>query len=313
VVASLDNLNQTWGKERLGTLRGTLVSEDNGGTELLRNSAVREIGSLIGEMSKYVDCSLKFTLSAPDTLGRRHPVLAPGGIQLRPDTKKPLVVPSPWLREDSPAGPFYWVWDATNPYGMLVFDPSKLTFSPEVGSTRPFAIYIDATELGENWPLFIKTSTPTQGISIVSKGPVYILDNFETVSTEGAIPSMIVSPKVYATRTSLAGPTNLYSQVEATVVSASRDPTGLFYAKTWAEGSDFYPSSPSAVLVRGSAVTWQSNQEMPGMATYATPPSTEQRAAETLSASVVPSLAPVVAEVRVSAGAPSAGKVRFLR
>lgn len=317
------DLTAKFKEERSKSLRGTLVTEDNGGTRLVRNNAVRDLSSLSSEMARHADCRLAFALSAPDpTTGRRHPVLASGGVKLRADTQKPINPEMKWLGEGESSGaPFYWVRGEDNAQGgMIVFDPSRLSFSPALGEsskTRPFSIYIDASNLinqpsANRWYMFVNAAQPTEGISIISPQPLYIAGSFKTQG--GSVPSMIVSPDIIACG-DLSMEKRLENQapsteIEATVVTRSPSSTTLFKKTSWNDTGmeKWYPTSPEFTKIVGSAVVWEKSQdsETSRVETLALAPRQE-----ILNGQLTPALVPTVSEVRISGAAPTTKKVGF--
>lgn len=323
VGVPVEDLNVKFKEERLKSLRGTLVTEDNGGSRLVRNNAIQDINSLSAEMNKYTDCRIKFEMSAPDPVsGLRHPVIASGGVRLRADTQKPLNPDMKWVGEGEESGaPFYWVRGPNNaPGGILVFDPSKLSFSGALGSsskTKPFSIIIDSSSIyGQSpearWYTFVQTSTPVEGISIISKDPLYIAGDFRTM--QGSLPSMLVSPEIVAceplsVQKRVESPV-AYTEIEATVVTSAPSPTRLFKKATWTSGAEAsYPLSPEFSRIVGSSIVWQSSSDSESnrIETLATAP-----VAPILNGELAPALVPVVAEVRISASAPTTKKVGFV-
>lgn len=318
------DLTAKFKEERSKSLRGTLVTEDNGGTRLVRNNAVRDLSSLSSEMARHADCRLALTLSAPDpTTGRRHPVFASGGVKLRADTQKPISSEMKWLGEGESSGaPFYWVRGEGNAQGgMIVFDPSRLSFSPALGEsskTRPFSIYIDASNLinqppASRWYMFVNASQPTEGISIISPQPLYIAGSFKTQG--GSVPSMIVSPDIIACR-DLSMEKRLENQVpsteiEATVVTRSPSSTTLFKKTSWNDTGmeKWYPTSPEFTKIVGSAVVWEESQDLEAnrVETLAIAPRQE-----ILNGQLTPALVPTVSEIRISGASPTTKKVGFV-
>lgn len=321
-VPSTD-LNARFKEERLKSLRGALVTEDNGGTRLVRNSAVRDLESLISELSKYADCRIGFSLSAPDpSTGLRHPVVYSGGVALRADTQKPLDPGGRLLGDGASSGaPFYWVRGEDNaPGGMLVFDPSRLSFSSALGSsspTRPFSIVIDTSGLldlprDQQWHLFIAPSQSVEGLSIISKQPLNIAGNFLTQL--GSIPSMLLSPDIVACK-SLSAEKQIeesspFTRIEATVITSAPSPITLLKKTSWSvSGSErMYPSSPEFSKIVGSSVVWGPSSDTSSLRveTLALAPSPE-----ILTGKITPALVPAVAEVRISASSPTNKKVGF--
>jgi hypothetical protein len=316
VRASLDEMGDIWNKERVNSFRGTLVTSDNGGTSLVRNAATKTISGLIEEMSKYVDCSATFGLGPADpTTGWRNPIFMDGGLKLKVNTSKPTSASLSWLAEgDKGESVFYWERNEDGTSGMLVFDPSRLKFSSSVDATRPFSIFIDATRVPSAWPLFVKTSGVAEGITIISKGPIHVIGDFNSAPPATAtgdeeisnMPSMIVAPEVYACTTS-ASPSGATSKIQATVITRAKDSTSLFRKPEWAARSLYYPPPSSSVRVEGSSIAWENDDSSTSWVhTSATPWSVGM-----LEAGSAPVLVPVVGEVRVSAGSPTTDRVMF--
>lgn len=327
VVVPVDDLDTAFHRERRKSLRGTLVTMDNGGTKLIRNNHTRSMENLISEMKKYADCSITFSLSTPDPItGLRHPTVATGGVKLRADTQKPLDTNMVWLGEGESSGaPFYWIRNSGNGQGgKLIFDPSKLKFSSALSASeakkRGFSIFIDPTSIQNDlletsrWVFFTEASSNFDGLSVISADTIHVAGDFE--STEDSVPSMIVSSEVVA-----ASPVTgkkytknpnapVMSTISAAVITAAPNPARLFRKTTWGGTSPQkdYPRSPSLMRVLGSAVCWGSqNEDSNWVETIALAPREE-----VLSGELAPSLVPVVAEVRVSASMPTTKKVGFL-
>jgi hypothetical protein len=318
VRASLDKMGEIWNKERVNAFRGTLVTSDNGGTSLVRNAATKTISGLIAEMSKYVDCSVVFEMTVPEPVTRwQNPKFAAAGLKLKVNTLKPTVGSLSWLGEGEASGSvFYWKRNEDGVSGMLVFDPSRMKFSAAVNATRPFSIYIDTSNIPSSWPLFVKTDGISEGITIISKNPVYLFGDFRSIQPSPSsagdsvadlnIPSMIVAPEVYACAAG-ADTSKLATTVNATVITRAKDSTRLFRQPNWGNRSIFYPPAAVSVRVEGGSVAWEGDASTePRIPTYATPPSSDL-----LAAAVAPALVPVVGEVRVSAGSPTTEKVIF--
>jgi len=327
VEVPVDDLDAVFHKERRKTLRGTLVTMDNGGTKLIRNNYTKSMENLLLEMKKYADCSITFSLSAPDPItGLRSPTIATGGVKLRADTQKPLDPSMVWLGEGPSSGaPFYWIRNPNNGQGgKLVFDPSKLKFSSALSASeskkRGFSIFIDPKSIQKSqletsrWVFFTEASSDFEGLSVISADTINIAGDFE--STADSIPSMIVASEVVATNPVstekyLKNPeVSAMSTISATVITSAPNPAQLFRKTTWGSASPQknYPVSPGLVRVLGSAVSWGSQDEDPNrVKTIALAPKEE-----ILSGVLAPTLVPVVAEVRVSASMPTTKKVGFL-
>lgn len=318
VVASLDNFGEVWNKERLDAFRGTLVTAANGGTELVRNSRIVNIGELIGEMSSHADCTVRFGMSPPDPVtGLTHPVIDSGGVKLRVDTKKPLDPSVAWYGEGEESGaPFYWVKNGdTVQGGLLVFDPSRLRFvAPTSGASnsRPFSIAIDCevpltSSATTPWYFFVKNSGAAEGVTIVTAQPMYVRGNFLTQG--GGLPSLLVSPQIYACADAI-DKTIRETTIEATVITEAYSPTELFSATQWQRFSppapqSLYPSSPPYVLLKGSSIAW-GRKTAPSVTTYPLAVSEDIMAGDS-----APALVPVVGEIRISATLAGTKQVSF--
>jgi hypothetical protein len=333
-------LGSTFKNERIKTLRGAVVTEDNGGTKLIRNNAINSLSSLVEETERFADCRVRFSLSPPDPLtGLRHPVVADDGIRLRADTQKPLIASSIWVGEGEESGaPFYWIRGENNSAGgLLVFDPSRLAFSPALGSsskTKPFAIFLDTSALDleqlrpAKWYFGVSSSSPTEGISIISPQRLYVFGNFITDGTydptalSRPLPSMIISPAIYATHplssfSDNASPPSLGTSttIDATLITAAPNATKLLRKADWLESGReaYHPRSPQLVVVRGSSVAWDSSPLNQSQYIDTLAVVDDISSSRYLTAEVAPALVPVVAEVRVSASAPTNKKIGFLR
>lgn len=292
-------LSSVWPVERFNSLRGYVVTPDNGGVPLIQNGAVSTMSQLIAAQQPMADCSVTLTLSQsqPPTNGQPpippRPIIAAGGLQISQSANKTLVPsnlsPSTNVSKNPP---FLLVPNSGNaPGGKIVFDPSKLIFDP--ASAAPYSLYInnlcdDLSAAG--WTLCVSPSPGCPGISIVCPQAIYLEGNFITTGA----PSLLSSPRIYACLSS-GGIGEQPMTVTATVITAAPAPTSLFLSPS--VSATAHPPAPSYVSVIGSSIAWEAPQSPSGfIATYP-----QNGGQALLTGSAAPSLVPAVSDVRVSA------------
>ncbi len=334
-----EDIAETFAAESRAGLRGLLVSEDNGGIELVRNHHAETIEDLIRVMGNYVDCEVSFTVVQRDEeKGVPHQTIAiaDGGLRLKVDTQK-VVEPASlrvidggvknsleaatvssglWAPTDilgNPSSAFFAQTSETGNGGKLYFNPDRLRFLGGAGAKgKPFSVKINIPKSGPHseWRLFVVTDQGLgevpgigagDGITIVAENPdIVFLGNFFT--DPNSTPSLIVAPAVSAHgwRKGVG---------EAAAIGVEDRPSVDIHATVVTSGISPQECFSGRTLVGqvnvfGGVCIWEYRFRTTFAPSTVQVPTDSSLKERLLAGDAVPVLCPVVSEVRVNGNAP---------